>query len=195
MELTFQKIYSDCSYLILPGFIAVSFSFTSAGLRHLRHKGYEGIVYFILALFFMVAHACFIFEIPCRFFPVSALTGISLGKWTDLILIPALLITFILSGLYAFIRTYFNEGLLKIFFGLTLYCYLFMLDINWPENFRIGLVFIWFLFFIIIEIRTAGKKSFSSSLLNIQPTQFRRFRYHRGADGIAPNIDRSTTSV
>ncbi|MDD5424926.1 MAG: hypothetical protein PHN52_00350 [candidate division Zixibacteria bacterium] len=195
MELSFHKIYSDCSYLFLPGLVAVSFSFTSAGLRHIRQKGYEGIVYFILALFFMVAHACFIFEIPCRFFPVSALTGISLGKWTDLILVPALLFTYILSGIYAFIRTSFNEGLIKIFFGLTLYCYLFMLGINWPENFRIGLVFIWFLFFIIIEIRTAGKKSGRSSPLNIQSVQFRRFRYHRGANGIAPDIDRSTTSV
>ncbi|MBN1211126.1 MAG: hypothetical protein JXA92_00985 [candidate division Zixibacteria bacterium] len=153
MELTFDKIYSDLGTLYLPGFVVFSISFASFGIRQIKQKGLDGIIYLIIALFFIAAHAYFLIEHPFRIFPGSVLDGISFIKWIELILAPPVILVFLISGLYAFIKTAFKEGLEKIFFGLTLYCFLYMLGGAWPLNIKAALAVIWLILFFGVEIK------------------------------------------
>ena len=159
MELTINKIYSDPGIIYLPGLVAFSITFASIGLKHIRRRGYDGIIYLILALFFLAAHAYLVVEHPFRIFPGTVLDGIEFFKWIELILAPTVIFIFLLSGVYAFIRTTFREGLVKLFFGLTLYCFLYMLGVSWPIDAKAALTFIWLIMLFVVEIKGMAERT------------------------------------
>jgi len=139
--------------MYLPGFVAFSISFASVGLKQIKQKGYDGIIYLIIALFFMAAHAYFLIEQPFRIFPGSVLDGINFIKWIELVLAPPVILVFLLSGLYAFVKSAFKEGLVKIFFGLTLFCFLYMLGSAWPLSVKAALTVFWLILLFVVEIK------------------------------------------
>ena len=159
MELTFDKIYSDFGTLYLPGFVAFSISFASVGLKQIKQKGYDGIIYLIIAIFFIAAHAFFLIEHPFRILPGSVLDGIEFIKWIELVLAPPVILVFLISGLFAFIKTAVNEALVKIFFGLTLYCFLYMLGDTWPLNAKAALTVIWLILLFMVELKETPERN------------------------------------
>jgi hypothetical protein len=48
-----------------------------------------------------------------------------------------------------------HDGLVKLFFGLTLLCYLYILGANWPLDIRAVLTLVWLGFFFKTEMAIA----------------------------------------
>jgi len=63
---------------------------------------------------------------------------------------------FLARGLFNFARYESYDGLVKLFFGLTLFCFVFMLGSNWPLDVRAILALIWVAVFFKVELAIAN---------------------------------------
>lgn len=132
-----------------------SLFFFMAGIRSLKNACLEGLLYFAISLFFGVAHIFYLYNLPIDSSISFILSNSSIWNWLTIIFAPSLILLFISFGLTNFLLDYFRIGLIKIFFGLTLLCYIFMLGSSWAIDIR-GMItllfcFIWF----EVELKTA----------------------------------------
>lgn len=166
MELSFDHVYmNNLSNLFLPGFVAVSISFASAGLKGLKSRESDSLIYILISLFFIAAHFYFLFDHALRLPFGSAFVNVSAFAWFEYLLAPTTILVFLLSGIFAFYKTRFKNGLIRIFFGLTLYCYFYMLDIDWPIQAKAALVLLWLMVLFYLEIRPVEEKPVSAVYL------------------------------
>ncbi len=148
--------FFDSSYIALILMLSASLFFLMAGIRSLKSECLEGTLYTALSLFFAIAHYFYIYNLPLHS-PISFVLSNNLfWSWLTVIFAPSIIILFITFGLVNFTMDYFKVGLIKIFFGLTLLCYIFMLGGNWAFDVR-GIIailfgFIWF----EVELKTAA---------------------------------------
>ncbi|MBD3402179.1 hypothetical protein GF420_04735 [candidate division GN15 bacterium] len=126
--------FSNTAYLLLVGGVAASLFFAMASFREFHAGHVEGYFYLLLSLFFMAGHFVFMANLPVNH-PLETLHG-GLGVWGWLthFLAPALIGLFVVLGLYRLMTASFQAGLVKVFFGLTLLCYLFMVGSHWPAD-------------------------------------------------------------
>lgn len=147
--------YSDLNYITLVLMLSASLFFAMAGARSLRSACMEGVLYFALSIFFAVAHLFYIFNLPIDSPLFFVFREFNIWVWLTILFAPTLIILFISFGIVNFLLDYFQIGLIKIFFGLTLLCYIFMLGTSWAFDIRgiITLIFcyIWF----EVELKTA----------------------------------------
>ena len=76
-------------------------------------------------------------------------------SWLTILFAPALIVLFITFGLLNFVLDYFRIGLIKLFFGLTLLCYIFMLGQEWAFDVRGIITIIFCLIWFEVELKTA----------------------------------------
>ncbi len=145
----------DFTYITLVLMLSASLFFLMVGIRSLKRDCYEGLLFVALSAFFAVAHFFYLFNIPIDS-PLSFIfTRGDLWVWLTILFSPALIILFISFGLVNFFLDYFRYGLIKIFFGLTLLCYVFMLGDAWAFDIR-GIITILFgLIWFEVEMKTA----------------------------------------
>jgi len=153
MELTFDRIYFNLSNLFLPGFIAISLSFALVGIKELKSRGFDGLVYIVISLFFIAAHFYFLFDHALRLPIGSGFINIDTYLWLELFMAPVTITVFILQGLFGFIKTNFGNGMIKIFFGLTLFCYMYMLGAGWPIEIKCSMTLFWLVILFSLEIK------------------------------------------
>ena len=146
---------TDFNYITLVLILSASLFFLMAGIRSIKSASLEGLLYIAVSAFFVIAHIFYLFNLPIDS-PLSfVFSNIDLWIWLTVLFAPALIILFISFGIVSFLMDYFRFGLIKIFFGLTLLCYIFMLGHSWAFDIR-GIItllfcFIWF----EIELNTA----------------------------------------
>ena len=155
MEGSIQNLLNGSYTLQLYGFLAAALFFAMVGISELRNERLDGLLFIAMAGFFAVAHAFYLMQLP----PDSPLVGIisqaEIWKWLAFILAPVLIFLFLLFGLYSFVRYRFRDGLLKLFFGLTLLCYLYMVGQNWAIDVKGILTLTWTLIWLDVELGTA----------------------------------------
>ena len=148
----FSQIFSDTAYIQLSALLAGALFFFMVGLRELKDGQFQGFLFAAVGLFFLTIHLIFLFTLPDG---TSPLQNLNLWLWLTTFLAPALIVLYLLFGFYNFLMSAFNAGLVKVFFGLTLFCYLFMLGMNWPADVRGLIVLTWAVVWFNIEFRTA----------------------------------------
>lgn len=147
--------FTDLNYITLILMLGASLFFMMAGIRSLKSACIEGLLFFALSLFFAATHFFYFYNLPIDS-PLSfTFSHNLLWSWLTFLFAPALIILFISFGLVNFVLDYFRVGLIKIFFGLTLLCYIFMIGNTWAFDIR-GIItiifcFIWF----EVELKTA----------------------------------------
>lgn len=148
--------FFDFNYIALILMLAASLFFLMAGIRSMKNVCLEGLLYFTLSAFFIIVHFFYLHNLSIDS-PISFLLSQNMfWSWLSTLFAPALILLFISFGLVNFTLDYFKVGMLKIFFGLTLLCYIFMLGSCWAFDVR-GIIailfgFIWF----EVELRTAA---------------------------------------
>ena len=148
-------IIGNHAYYLLIGLLTGALFFMMVGFRELRQQNLEGLLYLTISLFFIVIHLYFIFNLPIdsSFYPQIA--DIDIWDWCFLISAPSLIILFLLLGLYNLMIADFRTAMIKIFFGLTLVCYLYMLGTSWPTDVKAILTLLWCFIWFDIELSTA----------------------------------------
>ena len=155
MEGTIQSIITGSHTLQLYGLLTAALFFAMVGIRELRDERLDGLLFVVMAAFFAIAHVFYLVQLP----PESALAGIitrvEIWKWLAFILAPVLIFLYLLFGLYSFVCYRFRDGLLKLFFGLTLLCYLYMVGQHWAIDVKGILTLTWTLIWLNVELGTA----------------------------------------
>lgn len=145
-------IFADITFYQLSGLFGLALFFVLAGIREIRTECSEGYLYLTVALFLAVAHAVVLDNaLSCDPLPPT-LAGMNLWLWLVLLVAPALIALFVLRAAVSFFTLDAREGLVKLFFGLTLLCYLYLVGTEWPTDVRGLLTIVWIGFFFKTEM-------------------------------------------
>ena len=151
LEQELIKIFTDATILQLMALLAGSLFFAAVGIRSERDEHPEAGLYLVLAFFFMVAHLFCLFSLPEGYLGLEV-TGI--WQWLVQFVAPTLIVLLLSFGIFSFVMTRVREGLFKMFFGLTLFCYLFMLGQGWPTDVQGILTIVYSGIWVRLEILT-----------------------------------------
>lgn len=129
---TLSDIFADGTFLLLSAMLAGALFFLMVGLRDLLEEQVQGLLYLTLALFFIALHSLCFWTLPSEItlFPIA--DGASFWSWLVGMAAPALVSLLLVLGIVSIFMARFREGLVKLFFGMTLFCYLYMIGPNWP---------------------------------------------------------------
>lgn len=134
MERIIEIMLSSNAFFLLIGLLATALFFLMVAIRELRNDCYEGFMYFPLALFFGTAHGFYLAYFPIDSPAAMFLADLNVWTWLGFVLAPAIAVLFVLLGLFALVRINLMTGMVKMFFGLTLVCFLFMLGTSWDAD-------------------------------------------------------------
>ena len=129
IDQSLHEIFSSGIYLMLIGLVAASLFFAMAGFRELSSRALEGLLFLALAVFFFCLHLFLLFNHQAHGELIP-----DTWHWCISILAPVLIGMYLLMGLVSFVSSHVRPGLVKIFFGLTLLCYLYMLGTGWSVD-------------------------------------------------------------
>jgi len=155
MEHNLQEFFDTTALLQIMALLVGALFFAMAGLRELKNERPEGYFFLTLSVFFLMAHGYCICNLPPDLSVIPVSGGLGIWQWLVNLLAPALIILLLVFGLFSLLMTRLWEGLVKIFFGLTLLCYLYMLGGSWPIDMRGILTVIYGSVWFHIELGTA----------------------------------------
>lgn len=154
MDNVLTEIFADGAALQVVALLGAALFFLTVGLLELRGERPEGFLYLALALFFVTAHTACLINLPAHLEAVGISVEFTLWTWLALLLAPGLIAIFVLRSLFDFVFSRSQEGLLKLFFGLTLLCFLYMLGAEWPMDVRGIMTLVWLSMFFKLEMGT-----------------------------------------
>jgi len=140
---------------MLAGMLCLSMFFARAGLRDVANSFLEGILFVALAVFFFCAHLFLLLDLSIQSSLGGLAADLNVWQWLALIYAPSLIFLFIVMGAMSFFSRQHQAGLVKLFFGLTLLCYLFMIGNNWPADCKGILTILYGGVWFNLELRTA----------------------------------------
>jgi len=156
MERIFDIMLSDSSFFLLIGLLATGLFFLMVAIRDLMSDYYDGLMYVPLALFFITAHGFYLWYFPIDSPSSMFLADLGFWTWLGYCLAPALALLFILLGLFAVVRINLMTGMVKLFFGLTLVCFLFMLGSNWAADWKGIITLLYCMAWFHVELAAAA---------------------------------------
>ena len=148
-------IYTEYTYLVLTLFLSASLFFLMAGIRELKDYCLEGLLYLTIFFFFGIAHYLFLINLPISSQMSFQFAQITFWQWLIILFAPSLIILFLLIGIFNFFVEQFQAGLIKIYFGLTLLCFLYMLGTSWAPDIKGIITLLFCLIWFEVELRTA----------------------------------------
>ncbi len=155
MEQTINNVFADGSYVMLTGLIAAALFFARTGLQELGDNVLEGVLYVALAIFFVCLHMFCLLNVAESSPLAAAISGLTFWEWSLLFLAPSVIVLFSMLGLWSSFAEHFRKGLVKLFFGLTLLCYLYLLGADWPADSRAILTLCYCGVWFNLELRRA----------------------------------------
>jgi hypothetical protein len=144
--------FIDLTSFQLSALLASALFCFMVGLRELRHEDFFGLLYILIGIFFLSVHGYLLWNLPQDATPSG---NIGFWQWLIQFLAPALIVLYLVFGAFSLMMARFRTAIIKLFFGLTLICYLFMLGPDWPMDVRGILVLIWSGLWFEVELETA----------------------------------------
>ena len=155
MDKLYYTAYHELAYIILCLMIAGSLFFMMSGIRALRNQLQEGWLYLTISLFFTAVHFFYLYNLP----PDNSISLLAMRldtfQWLTLFFAPALILLYLVVGIVSMVVAKFRNGLIRLFFGLTLLCYIYMLGTSWPMDIKGIITILFTLSYLEIEYRSA----------------------------------------
>jgi len=145
-------IFANSTFYQLSGLAGLILLFIVIGIREVRNNCPEGYFYLAVAVFLAVAHAVLLDNALSSSPELPFLANLNVWYWLVVLLAPALIVLFVVRAVVSFVTLDSREGLVKLFFGTTLLCYLYMIGVNWPADVRGILTVVWVGFLFKTEI-------------------------------------------
>lgn len=152
MEQDLFNILSTGSLIQAIGLLAGSIFFLIAGLQDFKSENMYGLLYVALGVFFGAGHILLVTNIPDIGEYLFKADKFDLQAWFVMMVAPAIILVLILRGLFWLVFWHVKAGLYRLFFGSTLYCYMFMIGQTWPPDIRGFLALIWGFFLFAVEL-------------------------------------------
>ena len=153
MDPAIIDIFTETSMLQLSGLIGLALFFALVGIREIMDERVEGSLFLVISIFLTLAHAVLLDNLAST---TGAIGTLNSWGWLVSLLAPALIVIFLARGLFNFARYESRDGLVKLFFGLTLFCFLFMLGSDWPLDVRAILTLSWVAVLFKVELAIAN---------------------------------------
>ncbi|MEK7774807.1 MAG: hypothetical protein AAB305_02865 [Candidatus Zixiibacteriota bacterium] len=153
-DLLLSDIFRNISYVTLIGLLVGAMFFVILGLREIREQSFSGVLYVVVGLFFLCSHLYYLGNIPPDSKGAFDTTDMSAWRWIATLMAPAIMALFIAMSLASFLRTRFKMATIEIFFGLTLFCYLYMLGSEWPTDMQAAVTSLYLFAFFKVELTT-----------------------------------------
>jgi hypothetical protein len=134
-----NTLFTNYGHFQLSVLLIGAFLFLTIAIRELKNEEMNGLLAMAFGFFFLCVHAILLWNLPN---PIT-LANFNIWNWLTGYLAPALIVLYVLLGFFNLLTVRFNLGMVRLFFGLTLYCYLYMLGNCWPIDVRGILVLIW----------------------------------------------------
>jgi len=135
--------FANSTFYQLSGLAGLILFFILAGIREVRNNCPEGYLYLTVAVFLVIAHAVLLDNALSLSPQLPFLADLNVWLWLVVLLAPALIALFVIRAVVSFVTLEGHEGLVKLFFGITLLCFLYMIGVNWPADIRGMLTIVW----------------------------------------------------
>ena len=152
MTPSLNEAFADGTFWQLSGLVGLGLFFLLAGIREIRDDCAEGYLYLVIAIFLSISHAVMLSSALDCDPRIPILEHLNFWEWLVVLAAPALIVLFIVRALVSFVMATGREALVKLFFGLTLVCFLYMVGANWPTDVRGMLTIVWAAFLFKTEM-------------------------------------------
>ncbi len=152
MEHAIAEIYSTGTIAQASGLIAMAIFFIVVSVRELRDEHPAGFFMFALSTFFAVIHVLLLAGVFTSGPLGQPIPHLNMWTWLASLLAPAVIGLFLLKGLYGLLSSDTREGMVKMFFGLTLLCFLHMIGTDWPVDVKAVMTVVWLTVFFKMEL-------------------------------------------
>jgi hypothetical protein len=152
MDQSIAQVFTSAAILQMSGLIGLALFFIVIGWREARDQNAMGLFFLALAIFLILGHLVQLADLPTSGPLRTPLGHIDIWTWLAVFLTPALIALYILRGLVGLAGSALREGLVKLFFGLTLLCYIYMIGCDWPIDVKAIITVIWLLMFFKLEL-------------------------------------------
>lgn len=146
--------FGQTSQLILHCLLAGGIFFAMAGLRELNCRELQGCLFLATSLFFAALHLVYLNNLSPTVLASLGMSQIDLWQWLTQILAPVIIALFLIYGMIRMVHSV-RAGMIKLFFGLTLFCYLYMVGANWPIDVKGILAIVYTGFFFDVSLKSA----------------------------------------
>ncbi len=154
MDYLFGNVFDFSTFLYLTGLLVAALFFAKIGIRDIKLGHYDGLIYLALSLFFIGAHVVFLFAGRADNTLFSFASRLNFLSWFVLLFAPALVILYLVFGLYNFIRMNLFDGFARVFFGTTLIGFLYFIGLDWAVSLKAFLTLLYCGAWLLIEIST-----------------------------------------
>ena len=152
MTPSLNETFANGTFWQLSGLVGLFLFFFLAGVREIRDDCAEGYLYLVIAIFLAVSHAVMLDSALDCDPPIPPLANLNFWGWLVVLAAPALIVIFVVRSIVSFAMASGREALVKLFFGLTLLCFLYMLGTDWPTDVRGMLTIVWGAFLFKTEM-------------------------------------------
>lgn len=153
MDTVIGHILNSGGHFYLAGLLAASFFFGMLGLRFLKQELFEGLIFIAVAFFFFIANIIMVLtDANGMELTLTGLLNTTL-YWIVFIMGPAVIILYVVIGLFNLLKFEISESLCKIFMGVFLIMILFTIGSNWPELLKAGFVITFLFFWFSFELK------------------------------------------
>ncbi len=134
MDQQLASIFANASSFLLVGALVAALFFAGAGLRELRSDFLQGLLLIGIAGFFVAAHLYYFLNIPDGSRFAAEVTDLDFWGWGAMLLAPALIVMFLARGICDVAQQLRQVALIRLFFGLTLLCFVYMIGSTWSTD-------------------------------------------------------------
>jgi len=155
MDFILGNIFSLRTFIYLAGLIIATLISARIGVKELRRGHSDGSMYIVLSLFFLSTHAVFLFTGRPENTLFSYATQLDILSWFIIMLAPAMIVLYLIYGLFSLFQMKITSGLVKLILAAVLIGFLYFFGREWEfikAGITVALCATWFL----IEIRTAN---------------------------------------
>ncbi len=155
MEHELTIIFTRTAAIYLSALIAAALFFAMAGIREIRQEKLDGLLLVAVSIFLLMAHFYYLMNLPDKT-PLGSPQNLAMiWQWLVVVLAPGLVALYLVTGLFNFALKHVRAGLVKMFFGLTLVCFLYMLGETWAVDLKGIVTAVWCLLWFDVELETA----------------------------------------
>lgn len=152
-NLLFGHLFDSGRFFFLAGLIAASMFFILVGIRYLKIRRVEGLMFLAMAIFFFVANVAFLLTESAGTIISGIRLNFSIWNWMAVLMGPAVVILYLSFGIYSLFKFEVSEAILKTILAIALIMILYTVGFNWPTMVKAGCVALFGIGWFTLELK------------------------------------------
>lgn len=160
VDLQLFDIFLGSIPLHLVILLSGSLFFLTIAIRDLKNGIMQGVLSLAFAFFLGAGHLMYLLNLPEE--SGYGISTVNFLDWSVDYLVPTMIILLSSRGLWNLIISSNPNGLIRIFWGVTLAGYLYFIGEGWPLDLKVSITAFYFVVFLIMETDPADEPMLSA---------------------------------